>query len=446
MEDQPRGADRLRGEPDQRDRVAIVGGGIGGLCSAYFLRNDFDVTLFEQQSRVGGNAHHLRTSDGFDVDIAVAAFGRAGYPNFFRLLDHLGIKSRAVGAAFAAIEDLDTGEGVYISPSFAGLRAQRFALLRPRRLWNLLQLWRGVRKGYKIQARGGFAGMTVREALETIPQIRGEGEIFLLCALCLLSSMSGEQVLDAPADFFFEKLAIHNDVISSKSIRSIRTIEGGTRAYVEALACALEGRIELDSRIRTIHRDTDGVTLEFEDGTRRSFEKLVLACNADQALALLAEPTDLERELLSPWRYMEGPLVVHRDHTYFPPPALRQGYTFLYRRSADGSLETSVNGMMRFLAGLPKNYDLIGSQHPNFPIDSELVEFETVFRTPIFDFESCATVKRLPELNGTLGTYYCGSHFGHGLHEDGVTSAIGVAEAMAVDAWSPAAGPTRARH
>ena len=277
--------------------------------------------------------------------------------------------------------------------------------------------------------------MTVREAIETIPQIRGEGELFLLCSLCLLSSMSGDQVLAAPADFFFEKLAIHNDVISAKSIRSIRTIEGGTQAYVKALAAPLDGRIELESTISTIRRDADGVTLEFEDGSEQRFDKLVLACNADQALALLAEPTELERELLSPWRYMEGPLVVHRDHSAFPPAPLRQGYTFLYRRSEDGGLETSVNGMMRFLAGLPKNYDLIGSQHPNFPIDEKLIEFKTVFRTPIFDFDSCATVKRLPELNGTLGTYYCGSHFGHGLHEDGVISASGVAKAWGVDVW-----------
>lgn len=439
MEELARGMEgsRRAGTKGPRERVAVIGGGIGGLCSAYFLKDDFDVTLFEQQARLGGNAHHLRTSDGYDVDIAVAAFGRAGYPNFFRLLDRLGIKSRAVGAAFAAIEDLDTGTGVYLSPSLRGLRAQRFALLKPARLWNLLQLWRGVRKAYKIQAAGGFAGMTLREAIDTIPQIRGEGELFLLCALCLLSSMSGEQVLAAPADFFFEKLAIHNDVISVRSVRSIRTIEGGTRAYVNALAAPLEGRIELESRIRTIHRSADGVTLEFDDGSRRHFEKLVLACNADQALALLAEPTELERELLSPWRYMEGPLVVHRDHRSFPPPALRQGFTFLYRRSSDGDLETSVNGMMRFLAGLPKNYDLIGSQHPNFPIDENLVEFKTIFRTPIFDFDSCATTKRLPELNGERGTYYCGSHFGHGLHEDGVTSAIGVAEALGVDVWHP---------
>lgn len=435
MDDRPRSGGNSRGERDVNDRVAVIGGGIGGLTSAYFLNRDFDVTLFERESRIGGNAHDLHTSDGYDVDIAVAAFGRAGYPNFFRLLDRLGIKSRAVGAAFAAIEDLDSGEGVYISPSWSGLRAQHFALLRPSRLWNLLQLSRGVRKGYKIQAQGGFAGMTVREAIETIPQIRGEGELFLLCSLCLLSSMSGDQVLAAPADFFFEKLAIHNDVISAKSIRSIRTIEGGTQAYVKALAAPLDGRIELESTISTIRRDADGVTLEFEDGSEQRFDKLVLACNADQALALLAEPTELERELLSPWRYMEGPLVVHRDHSAFPPAPLRQGYTFLYRRSEDGGLETSVNGMMRFLAGLPKNYDLIGSQHPNFPIDEKLIEFKTVFRTPIFDFDSCATVKRLPELNGTLGTYYCGSHFGHGLHEDGVTSAIGVAEALGVDVW-----------
>ena len=161
---------------------------------------------------------------------------------------------------------------------------------------------------------------------------------------------------------------------------------------------------------------------------------MIFACNADQALELLDAPTPLERELLSAWRYKDGRLVVHRDHTAFPKRELMQAYTFLYRRR-DGGFSTSVNGSLWFEPGVPRTCDLIASQHPNFPIREDRIELDTVLRTPIFDFRSCATTARLPELNGVKNTYYCGSHFGYGLHEDAIRSAVDVARALGVEPW-----------
>lgn len=408
------------------DRIAIIGGGMAGLCAAYFLRDSHEVTLFERDDRVGGNAYTLDLKDGLQVDIAVAAFGRAGYPEFFRLLDELGIRTQASRSGFLSIHDLDSGDGVYLTPAPRGLLTQRFALLKPRRVAMLLRLWRGLARSRRIQAEGGFAGLSMREGLELLPAIRGDAETILLCALCLMSSMSGDEVLAAPAEFFFGKLAHHSDVVSPRALYSVRTVHGGTRAYISALAERLGDRIELNSRISSVKRDDLGAELTFDDGSTRRFEKVIFACNADRTLELLADPSPLETEVLSPWRYKDGRLVVHRDHAAFPPAELMQAFTFLYRRR-DGGLDTSVNGVMRFLAGVPNDCDLIGSQHPNFPIRDELIEFDTVFRTPIFDFESCAVQARLPELNGHRNSYHCGSHFGYGLHEDAVTSAASAA-------------------
>ncbi|MBK5230940.1 MAG: FAD-dependent oxidoreductase, partial [Thermoleophilia bacterium] len=372
-----------------------------------------------------------------------AAFGRAGYKNFFRLLDELGIKTRASAGGFISVHDLNSNHGFYVTPSPRGLLAQRLALLRPSRLLTLWRLSRGIAKARRIQAHGGFGELTMREGLLLVPQLTGDAETLLLCALCLLSSMSGDEVLDAPASFFFEKLDVHHDVISPRSVYSVRTIPGGTQTYVNALARAFDDRIALNARIRSIDRGEgdgaagdDGIRIVFEDGGEQRFDKLVLACNPDQALELLAAPTPLERELLSAWRYKDGPLVLHRDYSAFPKPELMQAFTFLYRRE-NGGLETSVNGSLRFLAGVPRDCDLIGSQHPNFAIRKDLTEFETVFRTPIFDFRSCATVPRLSELNGTLNTYYCGSYFGHGLHEDAVSSALAVARDVGAEPSMP---------
>lgn len=412
-------------------RIAVIGGGMAGLCAAYFLRHEHDVTLFERQPRVGGNAFSLKLSDGLETDIAVAAFGRAGYPHFFRLLDELGVRTRASGSGFLSVHDLDSGEGVYLSPTPSGLMAQRFALLRPSRLRMLWRLSRSLARARRIQATGGFDGLSMRDGLRLLPHLPpgSEAETILLCALCLMSSMSGDELLDAPAAFFFGKLAVHSDVVSPRAFWSVRTVRGGTQAYISALERALGERVVLNARIRSAARDDDGVVLSFEDGSRRRFDRVVFACNADRTLALLDDATELERELLSPWRYKEGRLVVHRDDSALPPRELRQAFTFLYRRR-DGGLETSVNGVMRFLADMPDDCDLIGSQHPNFPIRAELIEYDTTFRTPVFDFAAYAVQPRLPELNGHRNCYHCGSHFGYGLHEDAVVSALAAARSI----------------
>ncbi|MBJ7457708.1 MAG: FAD-dependent oxidoreductase [Thermoleophilaceae bacterium] len=413
------------------DRVAVIGGGMAGLCAAYFMREKHDVTLFERQARAGGNAFTLNLPDGLHADIAVAAFGRSGYKNFYQLLDQLGVRTRRSGSGFLSVEDLDSGEGVYLSPTPRGLWAQNFDLLRPSRVRMLWQLSRSLAKARRIQAASGFEGLSMREGLRLLPNVAAgsDAETILLCALCLMSSMSGDEVLDAPAEFFFGKLAVHSDVISPRAFWSVRTVHGGTQAYIAALQRALGERVVLNAKIRSVARHDDGVVLTFEDGTRQGFDRVVFACNADRTLALLEDPTELELELLSPWRYKDGRLVVHRDHAYFPPDELMQAFTFLYRREG-GGLETSVNGVMRFLADMPDDCDLIGSQHPNFPIRPELIVFDTVFRTPIFDSAAFAVQPRLPELNGERNCYHCGSHFGFGLHEDAVTSAMAAASSI----------------
>ena len=415
-------------------RIAVIGAGAAGLTAGYLLRREFELTLFEKEPRLGGNAYTYTASDGQQLDIAVAAFGRAGYEHFFRLLAELGIATRSSAGRCMSLHDLDTQQGIYVAPNLRGLRAQRFRIPRPSRLRPFWDLWRGLAAARRIQREEGFGDLTVREALRLLPRISGDAETIFICALCLLSSMSAEEVLEGPARFFFGKIAVHSDVLSPKALYSVRTIPGGTRSYVSALARAYGDRIVRNARVRAVRRDDDGIRIAFADGGEAGFDKVIFACNADQVLDLLEAPTPLERELFSAWRYKDGRLVVHRDYTAFPKRELMQPYTFLYRRR-DGVLSTSVNGALWLESAVPDTCDLISSQHPNFPIQEDRIELDTVLRTPIFDFDSCATTHRLEELNGVKNTYYCGSYFGYGLHEDAIRSAVEVARRLGVEPW-----------
>lgn len=414
-----------------KKKIAIIGGGIAGLTAGYLLGRQHEVTLFEKTDRLGGNAYMIETPDGHKVDIAVAAFGKAGYPDFYALLDELGIKTEACANTFMSFHDMITKEGLYLTPSLKGGFKQGFHFLKPKTIKSLYNLFSGIKEAQKQLEKGSLEGQTVRECLASLPQFQGEAQMVLVCVLCLLSSMAYEEVLDAPAKFFIKKLKVNHDVISPKFLYSVRAVQGGTQAYVQAMIDHFSGNISFNSKIKTILRNKSGVTIVMKSGKKLKFDSVVFACNADQALALLDRPTKDEKRLLGVWRYKEGELIVHKDHSHFPSKDLIQAYTFLYSNLANQTA-TSVNGALWYEPYVSDDCDYICTQHPNFPIRKDLICFKTKLRTPIFDFDSVLTVPELPSLNGAQNTYYCGSHFGHGLHNDAISSAIAVAEKLGV--------------
>ncbi|MBF0497881.1 MAG: hypothetical protein HQK58_15120, partial [Deltaproteobacteria bacterium] len=328
--------------------------------------------------------------------------------------------------------NLDRNRGLYLTPGIKALMSQNFAILKPSHVWDVMQLLRGLRKAKQLLDAGELDGLTVEQALLKIPEISGDGKLIFIGGLCLISSMYCNDMLDAPASFFIEKLKIHDDLLPPKCLFAVRFAKNRTKSYVEAMACGFNDKIVLNADIETVLRPESEVILVMKDGRKLTFDQVIFACNADQALALLQEPTEKERKLLGAWRYTEGRVAVHSDHTYFPRRDLIHGYTFLYREQGR-YIETSISGSLWALPGVSKDCNLISTQHPNFPIDPDRLVFDKVFRTPIFDFNSGATISELPSLNGIMNTYYCGSHFGFGVHEDAVTSALEVARALKVD-------------
>jgi predicted NAD/FAD-binding protein len=420
-------------------RIAIIGGGMAGLTSAHLLHPVYNITLFEKSARVGGNAYTLITSAGEEVDIAVAAFGEKSYKNFFELLAKLDIETISImkinpwvsfglGLSFSS---LDSGKSLYLTPSIKGLLAQNFDQLKPSKLKTILKLKRGLQIARRLSDSGKLKGLTIEEALKKIPCMTGDVKLLFIGGLCWMSSMVCPDVMDAPADFFIEKLRVHEDLLPPKSFYSVKFTKNRTKSYVDALIHDFKDKIILNADIKSVIRENNHILLKMSGGECLPFDQVIFACNADQALSLLEKPTRKETQLLGVWRYTEGKIIVHSDHSRFPRRELMEGYTFLYRDQGR-YIETSISGSLWALPGVSRNSDLISTQHPNFPIDKKHIVFEKIFRTPIFDFNSVATIKELPSLNGLNNTYYCGSHFGSGVHEDAVTSAIEIARMLDV--------------
>jgi uncharacterized protein len=406
-------------------KVAIIGAGVAGLTAGYRLSRAHEVSVFEKSNRIGGNAYTYTTRDGQTLDIAVAAFGKAGYKHFYALLSELGVKTVACARSYMSFHDLDTKKGIYLTGTLAGFVQQKFQLFRGNTLKEVFYLLKGLNRAQALLEQGALSNLTLEQAIALIPEFTGNTRIMFLCTLCLLSSMECSELLQAPAAFFISKLRTHSDVISPKALYSVRCINGGTQTHIAALAAGFRDRILLNSKIYIVHRDSEGIRIILQDGQILHFDKIIFACPADEALRLLALPTEAEKTILGAWKYKDGRVVLHRDHSSFPARELTQAYTFLYTQRY-GVLQTSVNGALWHEPQAPSDSDYISSQHPNFSIQPKLIELETVLRTPIFDSLSCATIPQLPSLNGVMNTFYCGSHFGYGLHEDAITSALTV--------------------
>ncbi len=386
------------------------------------MNEKYSITLFEKEGRLGGNAYTLATRAGEDIDISVFAFNSVSYPNFFELLSRLGIRVARFGISglTATAYDLDTHHASYLAPfSLRGLT--------PNRLRTSWRVYSNMRRVIRLLEEGRLAGISMADAMKLVPGLKGDAYSQLIFMLCLASSMFHDEVMAAPATFFVKKLRDH----MASGPTTFRYTPNRTKSYVEALSRPFCDRTVLGANIRRVVRNEAGVTLQMGDGQAQTFDKMVFACNADQALALLDAATDSERRLLGVWKYKDGLVVVHRDYTSFPRPGLLSLYEYLYT-DRNGRIETSINACYRFQPGVSRSNDLLGTQHPNFPIREDCVEFRKSFRTPIFDTESVQSIPQLPSLNGQRNTYYCGSHFGHGLHEDAVSSAIAVAGQLGV--------------
>ncbi len=417
------------------DRIGIVGGGIAGLTAAYLLNEKYDITLFEKSYQLGGNAYTHMTKEGIRTDVCVAAYSKLVSKNFFKLLKKLNVKKvRQPGKALLSIVDMDTNEGIYLTPySLKGLFAQKFALFGPKTVSDLWMTNWLMHKTGKLYKQGKMEGLTVREALALVPGLEGIRLTLMMVPLCLLSSMYYEEILDSPAEFFFKKVSAFKNFHPYHQMYGLYFPKNYTKSYVDALASHYEDKIILNSTIKAVIRDANTATVVMEDGSKQVFEKIVFACNADQALALLENPTDDEKRLLGAWKYHDGLMVVHKDGSSLPKRALCQTWTCL-QSTENGRKHFSITGCAwRGCPAIPNDAELYSVQYPNYPIRDDLIELKKTFRTPIFDFKSSATIEHLPSLNGKMNSYYCGSHFGMGLHNDAVTSAIEVAKNLGIE-------------
>ena len=405
------------------EKIAIVGSGISGLGCAWFLHRKFDVTVFEADDRIGGHSNTVTINeDGKEIpiDTGFMVYNNVTYPNLTRLFDELDVPTKPSSMSFSVNHRPTNTQwrGASLKYLF-GDRRNLFSL----RFWRfLLQLNRFNKEAVAALDELEWQHMTLAEYVEA----RGYGEDFMECYLIPMSSAvwstPQEKMMEFPAVTLLRFWHNHG-FLGAKTQHPWRTVEGGSRSYVKRMTEPFLDRIHTNSPVTSVRREDDGVWLDVKGRESEKFDKVILATHAPQSLRMLDEPTDLEAELLSKFKYEPNAVKLHSVPQYMPE-VRRCWASWNYRTDKKGKATTHY--WMNSLQGVSDKKDYFVSLNTD-GIEKDVCHKELEYEHPLFDLEAVQSQGRLKELNkkdGVNRTFYCGAWFRYGFHEDGLLSAV----------------------
>ena len=408
-------------------RVAVVGSGIAGLASAWLLSRTHDVTLFERDDRLGGHTHTHDIALGerrFAVDTGFIVFNPAHYPLLTRLFAELGVDSQPTTMSFALKNARNGLE--YNATDLRGLFVQKRNLVSPR-FWRLLRdLARFYREAPALLVRDDV-GPTLGEYLDANGYSAAFADDHLIPMASALWSSPSARIREFPAKYLVQFMANHQ-MLQLSGRPQWRVVRGGSQRYVDALRARWTVHARPGCAATRVRRAADAVTIESAAGSER-FDHVVLACHSDEALALLADASPREREILGALPYQSNDTVLHTDARLLPTRrrAWAAWNALVPREPTD---HCTVSYCMNLLQSLDAPQPLIVTLNRTAEIAPEKILRRMSYRHPVYSQSSVAAQARKAEIQGAQRTWFAGAYWGWGFHEDGMRSAVDVALAL----------------
>jgi predicted NAD/FAD-binding protein len=413
-------------------KIAVIGAGISGLTSAYYLSRSHQVTVFETEDRIGGHTatidvEHLGRS--YSVDTGFIVYNDWTYPNFIKLLRELNVPTQTTRMSFSVCCDATGLE--YAGSSLNALFAQRSNLLRPHYWQMLREILRFNREAVADLESGQIpASATLRDYLTD----RNYGPLFIEKYLVPMGaaiwSAGTDEMLEFPLLFFIQFFKNHG-LLSVKNRPQWHTIVGGSRSYLKPLTEPFSQRIETSATIRHINRCEDFVTIDYHSPSsgRQSvrFDALVIATHSDQALSLLQDASCEEQEILSAIPYQGNDVVLHTDENLLPErPLAWSSWNYRLTNAAANEPVAKLTYNMNILQDIDAPCTFCVSLNQTDDIDPAKIIGRYNYSHPVFSLKGIDAQQRWEALAGKRRTWYCGAYWGSGFHEDGVNSALRV--------------------
>jgi predicted NAD/FAD-binding protein len=417
-------------------RIAVIGAGISGMAVAYLLSRKYEVWLFEKETRLGGHTHThtIHTSCGaLPIDTGFIVHNDRTYPNLVRLFSQMGMARQASDMSFG-VSCRQTGFE-YSSRGLRGLFAGRRNWYRFGHYRFLSEIVRFNRKARQLLQDPAQADLTLGDYLRA-HRFQGDFTRYYLHPMAAaVWSTSPEEIEGFPAFTLIRFLENHG-LLGLTAQPQWYVLQGGSSSYILPLTAPYRERIRLGSRIDGVTRTQAGAQIGFEDRPPESFDEVVFACHAPQTTQLLKDATPLERQVLSSFRTSRNQTVLHTDSSLLPRK-LGARASWNYHLGTERRAATLTYHMNR-LQSLPTGEDYCVTLNHTRAVDERRILREMTYFHPLYTLEAVRAQARWPEISGHNRTHFCGAYWFYGFHEDGLNSAIRVAEKLGV-AWEAVA-------
>lgn len=410
--------------------IAIIGAGISGLTAAYYLREKHNITVFESAPRIGG---HTATVDiehqgrDYAIDTGFIVYNDWTYPRFIELIDALGVDTQATEMSFSVRCDSSGLE--YGGNNLNTLFAQRRNLLRPNFHRMLHDILRFNREAVRDLESGSIAAdTTLGECLTENRYGDAFTYQYLLPMGCAIWSASTESMIEFPL-LFFTRFFNNHGLLSVNDRPQWRVISGGSKNYLEPLTRDFRDSIQLNARISSVRRRQDAVELVLANGRIQSFDQVIFGCHSDQALQLLSDATQAERDALTAILYQSNEVVLHTDDALLPQRRLAwSSWNYWLRERYQQRAVLTYD--MNILQGIESDATFCVTLNATEAIDPNKIIETFNYSHPVFSLDSVAAAAKIDNFNGLNRSWFAGAYLGNGFHEDGVVSGRRVADAI----------------
>jgi predicted NAD/FAD-binding protein len=418
------------GEPQDFKHIAVIGSGIAGLSAAWLLSQRHRVTLLEAAQRPGGHSHTVMAPTGdtlTPVDTGFIVYNERNYPNLTALFAHLGVTTQRSKMSFAA--SLDDGRLEYSSSGLRGLLGQGSNTVSLRFWLMLRDIYRFYLEAPKLVGRADCARLTLGAYLDSNGYTQAFIDDHLLPMGAAIWSTTAKQMREYPL-VAFVRFFIHHGLLDLVNRPKWRTVSGGSTEYVKRMSAGI-GEVRLGAAVRQIRREAGGVTVVDAKGEQSRFTDVVIATHGDEALKLLADPDEAEASLLGAFAYTDNEAVLHTDRRLMPRREhVWSAWNYIGGEGEGADRPLCVTYWMNELQGLDRRYPLFVTLNPTREIEPGQFIRSFHYTHPLFDARAVEAQQHLWRLQGNRRTFYAGSYFGHGFHEDALQAGLAAAEAL----------------
>lgn len=415
-------------------KIAIIGSGISGMATAYYLAKEHDVHLFESTNRIGGHTNTIDVfvnNKNYSVDTGFIVFNNKNYPLFSALMQELGVPYQDSFMSFSVKAEENGLE--YNGTSINSLFCQRKNFFNPKFYRMILEIMSFNKEATSYYLEHMHENKQDLMTIEDFAHLKGYGkefiEHYLIPMGAALWSASRGEMKKFPLDFFV-RFFHHHGMLTVDGRPQWHVIKGGSNSYIPKLTASYANKIHLNSKVEKVKRTEQGIHV-IVNGETIQFDQVVFASHADQTLSMLDNPSLLEKEILGAFSYRPNDVLLHTDTSILPKSKLGWASWNYYVPKIERE-RVAVTYNMNILQNIQSSTTFLVSLNMDDLIDEKKVLKKIPYSHPVFDLSASNAQKRWGEISGKDRIHFAGAYWGNGFHEDGTRSAHQVAKTFGV--------------